>query len=83
MSQVRAVYRSLWRESTRCLDYNIKHFIRRRIREGFRAPLISGADVENRIQSAHDELESVRRIVTVNNLYNDSQSVIEAANPTR
>ena len=74
MSAALKFYRVAWRESVRCKDYSTKYFIRRKLRERYRAtePPIS---FEQSV--ANTKLDQIKRIVTMSNMYASELSVLE------
>ena len=69
MSQLRSVYRLVWRESARCKDYTTRHFIRRKLRESFRGGAAASGMPAATLEAADEQLAEIRRIVDVTNAY--------------
>ena len=75
-AQLVSIYRSVWRESTRCSDYNTRHFIRRKLRESFRGgTAVSG--LPEGLDLAEGQLAEVRRVVDLTNMYQSESSIME------
>ena len=71
---LKSFYRSAWRESIKCKDYSTKHFIRRKLRERFRRTLDTKEFVS---VEAGKELEQIKRVVNMSNMYASEVSVLE------
>ena len=75
---VLASFRKLLRAGSKCSDYNYRNFILRRIREDFRENKgVAQGQVPALLQAASQQVDYVQRIVTVQNLYAQPNSVMD------
>ena len=76
--EVLASFRKLLRAGSKCSDYNYRNFILRRIREDFRENKdVAQGQVPALLQAASQQVDYVQRIVTVQNLYAQPNSVMD------
>ena len=76
--EVLASFRKLLRAGSKCSDYNYRNFILRRIREDFRENKdVAQSHVPALLQAASQQIDYVQRIVTVQNLYAQPNSVMD------
>ena len=78
-AQLVSIYRSVWRESSRCSDYNTRHFIRRKLRESYRGGAATSGLPEG-LDAAETQLAEVRRLVDLTNMYRSDPVVLEKLN---
>ena len=72
-----SLYRSMLRSGAKCIDYNHRNFILRRVKEGFRAGKSSTENASELIGEAKDHFQQIERIVLTQNLYAVDNSVMK------
>ena len=76
--EVLASFRKLLRAGSKCSDYNYRNFILRRIREDFRENKdVAQTHVPALLQTANQQIDYIQRVVTVQNLYAQPNSVMD------
>ncbi|XP_045508393.1 LYR motif-containing protein 4 [Colias croceus] len=80
--QIRALYRSLLRESEKFSNYNFRAYAIRRVRDGFREKkdLTDPKAINNEIKYAMDSLQLIRRQIVIGDMYRTDKLVIENMN---
>lgn len=73
------LYRELLRHGKQYNGYNIREYIKRRVRDEFKQnKLVSNsADLEKLHQKARDNLDVIKRQVAISKLYNKERLIIE------
>ena len=78
-ASVRAVYRSLLRDSRRFADYNLRSYAQRSVRDRFRSNLSApSADVPKLLEEAKRSAEVLQRQSAISQMYQGARTVLEA-----
>lgn len=71
------LYRSMRKAANQFNDYNIRNYVLRRIGEDFRKPIQDKSKVNQQIKFAKEQLELIKRQVTIRNMYtNEKNSLV-------
>lgn len=77
-TQVLGLYRSFLRQASQYTDYNMRSYVRRRVREDFRKySKVSGAEVESLWQHGKQQFGIVKRQAQISQMYPAEPSVMD------